>query len=316
MKKGPKTSEIDKLLFKVRPHPVIALVDDETATLDLLKRVLESEGYIIHRFPRAEEFLEHFSEIRPDAILMEAILPGISGLSVLEQIRPKSLETIIPTMILSRKDDVPAKLLAFRRGAFDYVVKPFNPEEVVARVKALVRAKLIQEMLQQSSVSDPLTTLYNRRFLMIWLDREIERVRRYGLELSCMLVDLDRFREVNQTKGEPYGDHFLKEFSELLVQCTRRADIVGRIQDDEFLLFLPGTTKEQALNVAQRLRQAATERTFEWKGKKTSPSFSIGIVGCHAKEAPDPPAFLERAEEALQKAKSVGLNQTAVLSLN
>jgi diguanylate cyclase (GGDEF)-like protein len=313
MPKGPTLSAFDKLISKIKPKPVVAIVDDDTATLDLLKRVLEIEGCEVHRFTSAEELIQRFNEIQPDALVMEAILPGISGLTALEELKPASPETVVPTMILSKKSDIQAKLLAFRRGAFDYVTKPFNPEEVAVRVRSLARTKILQEMLYKSALSDPLTSLYNRRFLLVWLGREIERVKRYGMDLSCLLVDWDRFRQINKEKGEPFGDYCLREFAGVLNQTTRRADIVGRIQNDEFLLFLPGTSKEQAIQVARRLRESISHHSFEWKGKKTSPSFCIGIVGCHSKEAPEPSAFLERAEEALRKAKAVGANQTAVL---
>lgn len=316
MKEGLTPSKIDHYLQKIKPRPVVALVDDDTLSLELLQRTLRDEGYEIYRFERAEDLLERIEEIHPDAIVMEVVLPGMSGLSVLDELRPKNPEEMIPVLMVSKKDDLRAKLLAFRRGACDYVTKPFEAEEVAARVRALVRSKILQEMLLVSSISDPLTALYNRRFLLIWLEREIERIRRYGMGLSCMLLDLDEFGEINQEKGERFGDYLLKEVASLVVQNTRRSDIAGRIQNDEFLLFLPGATKEQAMIVARRLRNAVTKRHFEQGGKAHQPTFCIGIVSCDSKDASEPHAFLERAEEALEKAKAVGEGQTAVLGIS
>lgn len=316
MKNGLTPSKIDKLLLKIKPHPVVALVDDDPATLDLLDRALKDEGYLTPHFDCSEKLMEHFSEIQPDAIVMEVILPGMNGLSVLDQLRPKNLAETVPVLILSKKDDPRTKLLAFRRGAFDFVTKPFNAEEVGARVRALVRGKILQEMLQQFSVSDPLTSVYNRRFLSIWLLREIERVKRYGLDLSCLLLDLDEFRRINQEYGERFGDFLLREVAGILACSTRSSDILGRMENDEFLLLLPGTGKEGAVTVARRLRERVQNREFQLGSKKARASFCLGIVGCPSSEAPEPALFLERAEEALQKAKAVGVGETVVLGMN
>lgn len=316
MKEGLTPSKIDKLLLKIKPEPVVALVDDDPATVDLIDRAIRDEGYRILHFDRAEKLIEKFSEISPDVILMEAILPGMSGLSVLDQIRPKSLEEMVPVLILSKRDDPGTKLLAFRRGAFDYVTKPFNPEEVAARVRILIRNKIFQEMLRQSSVSDPLTSLYNRRFLSVWLLREIERVKRYGLDLSCLLMDLDGFRHLNEENGERFGDFLLREVAEIVARNTRSSDIVGRMDNDEFLLFLPQTSKENAMTVARRLREKIEGREFKLGAKKAQAGFCLGIAGCRSQEAAGAEAFLEKAKEALQKAKAVGTGETAVLGMN
>lgn len=317
MKEGLTPSKIDKLLLKIKPHPVVALVDDDPATLDLLDRALRDEGYLTSRFNRAEELMENFSEIQPDAIVMEVVLPGMSGLSVLDQLRPKSLEAIVPVLILSQRDDPRTKLLAFRRGALDYVTKPFNAEEVAARVRALIRAKRLQEMLRESSVSDPLTSVYNARFLSTWLLREIERAKRYRLPLSCLRLDLDGFHRINEENGERFGDFLLRELAGIFAQNTRGSDILGRIENDEFLFLLPGTSKEEAMTVARRLREKVQGQEFGVGAKRARASFCMGIVGCDSDKAPDSPeVFLEKAEEALRKAKTVGVNQTAVLAID
>lgn len=316
MKEGLTPSKIDHLLAKLKPHPVVAIVDDDPDTLELLERTLEDEGYEVHRFERAEDFLARSHEIKADALVMEAVLSGMNGLSVLDELRPKSPESILPVLILSKNEDPRSKLLAFRRGASDYVIKPFDPEEVAARVRSLVRTRIVQEMIHASAISDPLTSLYNSRFLLIWLQHEMARVKRYGLELSSLLLDLDHFREINERNGEKFGDFLLKEFATLVTQNTRHSDIVGRLQNDEFLIFLPGTSKEQAMLVARRLRLLAAKRNFKFIGKSVQPSFCIGIIGCHSDEAPDPKIFLDRGEEALAKAKAVGFGETAVLGVD
>lgn len=314
MKDGLTPSKIDQFLAKIKPHPVVALVDDDPQSLDSIARALSDEGYEIHQFTSVEDFLKEFSTMHPDAIVMEAILPGMSGVAALDELRPTSPEEIIPVLIISKKDDVRAKLLAFRKGAFDYLTKPFESEEVAARVRSLVRSKIIQDMLQASSILDPLTTLYNRRFLLVWVEREMERIKRYGLELSCLAVDLDRFQKINEENGADFGDYVLQGFARFITQNLRKSDIVGRVQNDEFLILLPGTSTEEAMIVARRLRRLAQARSFEQGSKKAKPNFCIGITSCHSREVPEASVFLEKAEEALLKAKAVGVGETAVFT--
>jgi len=316
MKEGMTPSKIDRFLEKISPHPIVALVDDDPVTMESLERTLRDEGYEIYRFSRAEDLLKQFNEIKPDVIVMEAILPGMNGLSALDELRPKSPEEIIPVLILSKKDDLRAKLLAYRRGASDYVTKPFDAEEIAARVRTLIRTKMLQKMLQTSGTADPLTAVYNRRFLSIWLAREIERVKRYGLELSCLLMDLENLPVINEKMGESFGDFIVRELATVVAENTRASDIVGRLESGKFLILLPGTSKEAAMVVARRLRQVAGERNFEQGSKKALPTFSIGIVGCDAKETPHPNTLLEKAEEALAQAKAVGSGETAVLGIH
>ena len=305
MKEGLTPSKIDQILAKIKPHPVVALVDDDEATLDLLERTLGPEGYEIHCFTSAEDLLGKFSQLRPDLIVMEAVLPGMSGLSVLEELRPRHVEAVTPILILSQKDDLRAKLLAFKRGALDYLTKPFDTDEVVARVRALIRSKVLQDLIRISSLSDPLTSLYNRRFLATWLNQEIERAKRYQLDLGCLLMDLDNFKMLNEEKGERAGDKVLREFSGLIQVHVRGSDLVGRFENDEFLVLLPGTSKEGARVVGHRIRGLAA--------KQDLPSFCTGIVSYDAREMADSECLLQKASEALAKARSVGLGQTAVV---
>ena len=291
IKDGLTPSKIDQILAKIKPRQRVALVDDDPLTHDLAGRALRDVGYEVQYFKSAEEFLEQFSTSKPDALIIESILPGISGLSVLDVIRPKNPEEFLPVLVLSQKEDIRAKLLAFRRGASDYLIKPFSGEELAVRVRALTRVKIIRELTELSSIKDPLTHVYNNRYLFECLDKEIQRTKRYGTESTCLLLGFD---------GEKSGDDLLKEFSSSLGKNLRGSDTLGRIESGEFFLLLPHTSREQAMVVARRLRSLAKS------------SLSMGITNCHAEGNIDPRTILERAQEALHKAKAVGKGQTAV----
>ena len=312
IKEGLTPSKMDQILVKIKPRQVVALVDDDLQTHDLIGRALHDEGYEVSHFKRAEDFLEKISEVKPDAIILEAVLPGMSGLSVLDELRPKNVEDVIPILILSKREDVRAKLLAFQRGAWGYLVKPVAAEEVAVHIRALVRAKILQEMIKLSSVTDPLTRGYNYRLLVTWLEKEIERVKRYGVEASCLLLDVDGFGQINSKCGEKFGDYLLKELADLIRENLRGSDLVGRIQNDEFFVLLPATSKEQAMTVVRRIRRLVQEKEFQWEGKKARPSFCTGIASCRPGETEDLPSFLKKAEGALNKARAVGVCETAV----
>ncbi|GEM_PF-2881311 len=316
MKADLTPAALDRMLAKIKPQPVLALVDDDADTLDLLERILREDKYKIHHFKCAEDLLEEYSEVQPDVIVMEAVLPGMSGISALTDLKLKSQEGIIPVMILSGKADPRAKILAFRRGAWDYLVKPFDADELAVRVRSLVRTRALHQMSQISSVSDPVTSLYNRRLLLIWLEKEIERIKRNGQDLACLWIDLDGFRQINEKQGERFGDFVLQEFAKILGKNSRSADVVGRIQNDEFLVLLPGIRKEEAVFIVQRLKRLVENHSFQWNGKKTNLTFCVGIAGCNGTEAAEAPLFLNRIQEALAKAKAVGEGETAVLGID
>ncbi len=311
-KEGLNPSKIDQILAKVKPKQVVALVDDDPVTHDLIGRALHDEGYEVHHFRRGEEFLEKLNEISWDAVVVEAILPGVSGLALIDALRPKNLETMIPVLVLSEKEDVRAKLLAFRRGACDYLTKPVFAEEVAVRIRSLTRMKILTEMTRLSSISDPLTSVYNRRFLLTCLEKEIHRVKRYKMQMSCLLLDVDDFHQINSKSGEKFGDFLLKELAGIMLRNLRASDLMGRIGSDEFIALLPHTSKEQSMVVAKRLRCLVQEREFGFEDKKIKLSLSMGIASCLSEEAIDAHDVLEKAEGALTKAKAVGRGETAV----
>ncbi len=311
-KEGLNLTKIDQILAKVKPKQVVALVDDDPVTHDLIGRALHDEGYEVHHFRRGEDFLEKLNTLSLDAVVVEAILRGISGLALLDELRPKNLETMIPVLVLSEKEDIRAKLLAFKRGASDFLTKPVSAEEVAVRVRSLTRMKILTEMTRLSSISDPLTSAYNRRFLLAWLEKEIQRVKRYKMKMSCLLLDVDDFHLINSKNGERFGDFLLKELAGIMTRNLRASDLMGRMGSDEFIALLPNTSKEQSMVVAKRLRRLVQEREFSFEEKKLKLSLSMGIASCLPEETIDAHDVLEKAEEALTKAKAVGRGETAV----
>jgi diguanylate cyclase (GGDEF)-like protein len=157
--------------------------------------------------------------------------------------------------------------------------------------------------LRQLSQTDPLTGLYNRRALMQALEQEMERTRRTGLPTSLIMMDLDHFKQLNDTYGHQYGDEVLRRLGAFLRKNMRRLDIPCRYGGEEFALVLPGTRLPQAVRLAERLRKAMNS------SRPGQPTASFGVAAYNGKEELTPSAFLSRADHLLLQAKSRGRNR-------
>jgi diguanylate cyclase (GGDEF)-like protein len=194
-------------------------------------------------------------------------------------------------------------------GAVDFVTKPFDQVELRARVRAALRTKRLQDMLEQQSFLDSLTGLWNRAYLDKRLEGELNVARRYGRPLCLVMADIDQFKRLNDTYGHLFGDVVLQGIAEGLRAYARRSDIVARYGGEEFAILLTDTSAEAAKYVSERLRVSAESRNFDVKGDKVSVTASFGvvcsddIVGELTSET-----MIEAADRALYASKDAGRN--------
>lgn len=205
-----------------------------------------------------------------------------------------------------------------RAFAYDFIRTPVDTNELLIRVKSMLRIRELMSKIKQVSTTDELTGLHNRKYMHERLDQEISRSKRYGLKLSCLLFDLDFFKVVNDIYGYSWGDVLLKSVAEKLKQLIRKEDILTRYGDEEFLVILPNTSEEQAFLFAERFRRDIERMEFIPAGEEErhpiTISGGISTYPCMENVEEDANTIIRYAEHALYNAKKRGKNKIVQFS--
>lgn len=221
----------------------------------------------------------------------------------------------VPTLIVADKIITD---ITVRGESFDYVLRPVLPFELNLRVNNLLKIKELRETIKLVSTTDELTGLHNRKYLHDRLDAEISRARRYETKLSCLLLDIDFFKVVNDMYGYDWGDVLLKKIAEMLGGFIRKEDILTRYGDEEFIIILPNTTEENAFIFAERFRRDIEKMEFIPAGEDEKHPITIsgGISSFPFMENVDENAntLVRYAEHALYNAKKRGKNKIVLFS--
>jgi len=294
----------------------LLLVDDEDVNLYALKLVLESRGYNCVTARNGIDALRLAEEKDPDAILLDIQMPVMDGYEVCRRLKQNEATRSIPLLFLTaqyRHHLDAAKGLDL--GANDYVTKPFSTQELLARVGVMVRvrkaetlSRLQAEEMRKVSQTDDLTGLHNRRFLQDRLDQELHRAVRASGMISCILLDIDHFKTINDHHGHAAGDFILSGVAEIMRQHIRKSDLAVRFGGDEFLLILFDNDKEGALRVAERIRSDVASRQFPFDGRKVPVTVSSGVSAYPEDGMTTSDELLARADQALYDAKAAGRN--------
>jgi len=296
--------------------PEILIADDSAVIRAVVRDHLELEGYVVHEAEDGSQALATCVDVRPDAVLLDIEMPGLDGREVLRRLQDDPLTSDIPVVFLtglSRTDDIVAGL---RAGAHDYLKKPFEPAELLARIASAVKIKRLQDELRrrndeldQMSRVDALTGLFNRRHLEEHLARLAEDARRSGTPLAVVVIDVDHFKRVNDTYGHGGGDVVLRRVADCLRGATRGDEIVGRWGGEEFLVVLPHTAADEAATAAERVRAAVAREVITLDGERVSVTIS---AGCAAGPRHDVATLVDLADAALYRAKQEGRNRVEV----
>ena len=220
-----------------------------------------------------------------------------------------------PALIIANKfiDDI-----TFRGDSYDFVTEPIDEKELQLRLKNLLKIKELKEMINQVSTTDALTGLHNRKFLHERLEAEISRARRYDTKLSCLLLDIDFFKVVNDMYGYDWGDVLLKKIAEMLKSFIRKEDILTRYGDEEFIVILPNTPEENAFIFAERFRREIEKMEFIPAGEEERHPITIsgGIASFPFLQnvEEDANTLIRYAEHALFNAKKRGKNKIVQFS--
>jgi two-component system, cell cycle response regulator len=250
---------------------------------------------------------------RIDLIFLDFILQDGDGFTFLTKFSQKDLQ--IPVVVITGQgdDDVAAKLI--QAGALDYLPKAKISEQSLFRMianameKATLKKDLarMQEELIQTSTKDSLTGLYNRRYLLESLNNEMQRAKRYKESLSFLMIDIDHFKNINDTHGHPAGDIVLAGVANILFANIRQSDIAGRFGGEEFAIILTHTDINEAVLIAEKMRKAVQQASFSDKKAEMNVTISIGVSICL--ESDNAKDVIKNADKALYKAKGNGRNQ-------
>ena len=293
------------------PNPTrILVIDDSPSIHKLVVARLRSEGLEVAGELDGEAGIARAISSSPDLILLDIGLPSVDGFEVCSRLKEHPQTRNIPVIFLTGETDTESMVRALDLGAVDYVTKPFNQVELRARVRAALRTKRLQDILEQQSFLDGLTGLWNRSYLDRRLESELTVALRYGRPLSVVIADVDYFKRVNDTHGHLFGDVVLQGVSEALRTHARRSDIVARYGGEEFGILLVDTTLHAAIYVAERLRISIESRLFEAHGEAMSVTSSFGM-SCTENIIGEltPESLIREADRALYAAKDAGRNR-------
>jgi len=296
----------------------VLIIDDSVTVREQIIRILESFD-LFSCYYEAEDGLDGFKKLlssQVDIILCDLEMPRIDGFKFLSMLKSRPDLQDLPVLILTGMNDRERKIRGLEQGASDYITKPFDPEELVARVKIHLKIKKLQDDLKQSnemlldlSNTDHLTGLFNRRYMMEVLGREVQRSSRKGGHLSLILLDIDHFKDVNDIYGHLQGDVALQKVALLLKKELRAYDCATRYGGEEFVAILPDSSLKDAVFVAERIRQSVMETKFSDKLAGLNLTVSLGVASFPLEGVTTVDAFIKLADDALYRAKNSGRNR-------
>lgn len=300
----------------------ILVIDDSKGVRQQILDVLQKTS-LFQKYHEAGSVIEAFKIVlnQPvDVILCDLEMPGMDGFKFLNMVSAREDLRDIPVIMITGRTDSETKIRGLEQGASDYVTKPFEPGELVARVKVQLKIKTLQDSLKKSNLellqlsnTDPLTHLCNRRCLMETLEKELKRSARSHSPLSLIMVDIDHFKRVNDTFGHQQGDVVLVEMSKVLLEHLREYDMAARFGGEEFSLVLPETELLPAVQVAERLRHSATQLSFAPPLQDLKLTISLGVATFPNGKVRGVDDLIREADEALYQAKRQGRNQVQVM---
>jgi two-component system, cell cycle response regulator len=316
-------------LKQSRPHPDdaeqarILVVDDHPDNLEIINARLSSRGFQVELATNGQEALDRVQENPPHLILLDVMMPLMDGYEVSRRIKNDENIPYIPIILVTARDSTQDKVEGLDAGADDYLTKPINFPELEARVRSMLRIKRLQDELDQKnreletvnkklrklSITDGLTELFNHRHVHELLHEEFERSNRTGDPIAVVMLDLDRFKQVNDTYGHPTGDVILYETATILRETAREIDMIGRYGGEEFIAILPDATEEAAARFAERVREAVVSHVYRDESTEVRMTLSAGVASHPEYPVDNPDLLIKRADEALYSAKSGGRNR-------
>jgi len=282
----------------------ILLIEDDEHLVKVLKLFFTNSNFSITSAANGVQALEILKNSSlPNIIICDIMMPKMDGYQFRRTVLKKEDLKMIPFIFLTAKGRTPEKITGLEMGVDDYVTKPFEIDELLARVNAILkRHKSYKKLIQY----DGLTNLYNRSTIEEKVNQEVHRVRRYKITSSVVLLDIDHFKQVNDSFGHNFGDEVLIKIAKTILEQLREVDVAGRYGGEEFVILMPETEKETAWRVSERLRKKISVLTFDSYDCKITTSGGVSSAPEDGMELKD---IIEKADVALYQAKNSGRNR-------
>ena len=300
----------------------ILVADDSIVTRHLLSATLSKWGYeviLASDGTQAWEILQR--EDAPLLVILDWMMPGLTGLEICQKVRARKQEPYTYILLLTAKSLKEDLIKGMEAGADDYIVKPFDQYELNVRLRAGSRQVELQtellatrEALREQATKDALTKIWNRRSIVDRLNAELARAERELRPVGVILVDLDHFKNINDTFGHFAGDIVLEEASRRMRNSIRNYDSIGRYGGEEFLILLPGCDENSTFAQAERLRGQVADEQIQLPGTPITLTASFGCTSAVPGRRSCCEALIRKADEALYLAKRLGRNRAELLT--
>ncbi len=306
------------------PPRHVLVADDDRVTREYVAGLLRGRGFKVTTVENGKRALEGALADDVALVILDVIMEGLSGIDACRMIKSATAQRgyFLPVLLLTARTDIDSRVEGLRIGADDYVCKPFDERELLARVDGMLRIKDMHDdvhrarkRLERLAIRDELTGLYNYRYLQSRLDEEFKRAERYREPLSCAMIDIDHFKTFNDRFGHDVGDMVLRTIAERLLAAVREVDVVARYGGEEFLLVLPSTHLAGALTVADRVWRTVGEQPVTLGDERTERiTVSVGVALYPSRGVASRDALLKAADRALYRAKEDGRDRICVFS--
>ncbi len=298
----------------------ILVADDDAVQRELLRTNLGDWGY---EAVAVEDGIAAWQALQaadaPDLAILDWVMPGLDGPEICRRLRRQPRDRYTFILLLTARKEHADLVHGLQAGADDCLSKPFDPDELHARLNTGRRILQLQneliaarEAMRRQATRDALTGVYNHAAILEVLDRELARGCRQGRHVGVVLADVDHFKRVNDSHGHLTGDAVLRTISERAVAAMRPYDLIGRYGGEEFLIVLPGCDEPATLKVCERIRSRIAEQVVEHDGRQVSVSLSLGATVFGPPFTTDAVALVRAADTALYRAKAAGRNRVEI----